>query len=201
MFLACVSPFGIEDAEHAFFGAGEHGAGIDTGFVRLLDDVGTGVDQRAEDGFIADDAGVVFGVGGGGDFLRKLEQEGGAADVFVLAGVFEELGEQHGVDLPAAFVEGEHVTEDGAVGGVVEVFGADEEGDFIADFGQQEQAADEGPLSFDAARGLAIEKLADFGGGFCAACDLPWPQVRSVGWGLERERRETRRWGDVQLWQ
>ena len=83
-------------------------------------------------------------------------------------GVFEQLGEQHWVDLPAAFVEGEHVTEDGAVGRVVEVFGADEEGDFVADFGQQEEAADEGPLGFDAARGLAIEKLADFGGGFCA---------------------------------
>ena len=79
--------FGIEDAEDALFGAGQHFAGVDAGFVRFLDDVGAGVDQRAEDGLVADDAGVVLGMGGGGDFLAQLEQEGGAADRFVLAGI------------------------------------------------------------------------------------------------------------------
>ena len=48
-----------------------------------------------------------------------------------------------------------------AVGVVVEVFGPDDEGDFVARFGQEEQAADDGPLGLDAARRLAIEQLAE----------------------------------------
>ena len=103
---------GIEDAEHALLGAGEHLAGVDAGFVRVLDDVGAGVDQRAEHGLVADDAGVVLGVGGGGDFLAQLEQEGGAADRFVLAGVLQQLAEQRRIDLLAVFVQGQHVAED-----------------------------------------------------------------------------------------
>ena len=71
----CVSPFDVEDAKDALFGPGEHLAGVDAGFVRLVDDVGAGVDQRAEHGLVADDAGVVLGVGGGGDFLAQFEQD------------------------------------------------------------------------------------------------------------------------------
>jgi len=103
-----------------------------------LNDVGAGVDQRAKDGFIADDTGVVLGMGGCSDFLRKLKQKGGAANVFVLAGVFEELAEEHRVNLPASFMECEHVAEDCAMSGVVEIVCPDEESDFIARFGQQE---------------------------------------------------------------
>ena len=70
------------------------------------------MDQRAEHGLVAHDAGVVLGVGGGGDFLAELEQEGGAADRLVLAGVSQQLAEQRRVDLLAAFVQGQHVGED-----------------------------------------------------------------------------------------
>ena len=51
--------------------------------------------------------------------------------------------------------------EDRAVGAVVEVFGPNDEGDFVAGLGQEEQAADDGPLGLDAARRLAIEQFAD----------------------------------------
>ena len=66
---------GVEDAEDALLGPGQHLAGVDAGFVRLLDDVGAGVDQRAEHRLVADDAGVVLGVGGGGDFLAQLRAD------------------------------------------------------------------------------------------------------------------------------
>ena len=62
-----------------------------SGSLGVLDDVGAGVDQRAEHRLVADDAGVVLGVGGGGHFLAHLQQVGGAADRFVLAGVLELL--------------------------------------------------------------------------------------------------------------
>ena len=78
---------GVENAKDALFGAGQHFAGVDARFVRLLDDVGAGVDQRAEHRLVADDASVVLGVGGRGDFLAQFQQEGRTADRFVLAGV------------------------------------------------------------------------------------------------------------------
>ena len=68
--------------------------------------------------------------------------------------------------------------EDGAMGVVVEIVRPDEEGDFVARFGQQEQAADDGPLGLDASRRLAIEQLADAVARFSrAAVFLPWPQM------------------------
>ena len=144
-------------------------AGIDARFVRLLNDVGAGVDQRAEHRFIADDAGVVLGMGGRRDFLAQFEQERGAADRFVLAGIFEQLAEQHRIDLPAASCRASMWPKIVAVGGVVEIVRPNEQGDFVARFGQQEQAADDGPLGLDAARRLAIEQLADgLGAGFGA---------------------------------
>ncbi len=65
--------------------------------------------------------------------------------------------------------------EDGAVGIVVEIFRADDEGDFIARFRQKEQAADDCPLGFNRARRLAVEKFADGVVRRCAVFFLPWP--------------------------
>ena len=78
----CVSPLVSRMPNTRCFGAGQHLAGFDGRLVGFLDDVGAGVDQRAEDRLVADDAGVVLGVGGGGDFLAQLQQERGAADGF-----------------------------------------------------------------------------------------------------------------------
>ena len=65
-----------------------------------------------------------------------------------------------GVDGPAVFVHPQDVAKDAAVGVVVEVVGPQDQGDFVADFGQQQQAAEHGPLGFDAPRRLAIQQLA-----------------------------------------
>jgi len=63
--------------------------------------------------------------------------------------------------LPATFVEGQHVSEDRAMGAIVEIFGPNDERHFIAGLWQKEQAADDGPFGLNAARRLAIEQLAD----------------------------------------
>ena len=52
-----------------------------------------------------------------------------------------------------------------AMGVVVEVVGPDDQGDFVAHLGQQQQAAEHGPLGLDAPRRLAIEQLADAAAG------------------------------------
>ena len=52
---------------------------------------------------------------------------------------------------------------DPSVGLVVEVLGPDDEGDFVADFGQEQQAAQDGSLGFIAARGLSVEQFAELG--------------------------------------
>ena len=51
--------------------------------------------------------------------------------------------------------------EDAAVGVVVEIFRPDDEGHFVGHFRQEKQAAEHGPLGFEAARRLAVEKLAE----------------------------------------
>ena len=63
--------------------------------------------------------------------------------------------------MPAVVVQGQHVREDAPVGVVVEVVGPDEQGHFVAHLGQQQHAAEHGPLGFEAPRRLAVEQLAD----------------------------------------
>ena len=79
---------------------------------------------------------------------------GCAAHRFVLAGIFEPLAQKSRVDLSAILVQGEHVAENRAVGDIVEIFRPNQEGDFVAGLGQEEQAADNGPLGLNAARRL-----------------------------------------------
>ena len=114
---------GVEDAKHALLGPGEHLAGVDRRLVRFLDDVGAGVNQRAEHRLVADDAGVVLGVGGRGHFLAQLEQVGGAADDFVLAGVLAAAATSSvGSICRPSSCRASMWREDRAVGVVVEVF-------------------------------------------------------------------------------
>ena len=101
----------IENAKHSLLGFGQHLAGVDRRVARLLNDVGAGVDQRAKHRLVANDAGVVLGVGRGGHFLAHLEQIGGAADDFVFAGILELLQQKLQLDRPAAVVHREDVVK------------------------------------------------------------------------------------------
>ena len=68
------------------------------------------------------------------------------------------------------------------MGIVVEILGPDDEGDFVADFGQEQQAAEHGPLGLDAPRRLAVEQLAEAVRRMrCAVFGLPWPR-----WSIRR---------------
>ena len=62
--------------------------------------------------------------------------------------------------LLAAVVHRQHVLEDRAVGVVVEVVRPDDEGDFVEHLGQQQDAAEHGPLGLDVLRELPIEEIA-----------------------------------------
>jgi hypothetical protein len=53
------------------------------------------------------------------------------------------------------------MAEDATVGVVVKIIGSQDEGDFVADFGQEEQAAEYGPLGFNALRRLSFQELAE----------------------------------------
>jgi hypothetical protein len=65
--------------------------------------------------------------------------------------------------LPTVFVQGQHVAEDDAVRVVIEVLRSDQEGDFITDFRQKQEATDDGSFRFQAAWRLAVEQLAEVG--------------------------------------
>src|SRR4029077_958895 len=130
------------------------------GIAGLLDDVGAGVDQRPQHRFVTNDAGVVLGVGGRGYLLAQLEQIGGAANSVKIAGIFKQLQQELQFDRFAVVVERDDVAVDAGVGVVVEVVGANNERDFVTHFGQEQQAAENGALGLNAARRLAVEKLA-----------------------------------------
>ena len=74
---------------------------------------------------VADDPGVVFGVGGGGGGVPQLRQISVAADVLDLAALLQLLGQQHHIDgLAALVVKGDDCLMDFLMGVGVEILGA-----------------------------------------------------------------------------
>ncbi len=89
--------------------------------VAVLDDLGAGLDEAAQDRLVLDDAGVVAGVRGGGDRVEEVVQVGAAADLAEVAGVGERGGDGDrvgGLAVPELVEDG---VEDDAVAGLVEV--------------------------------------------------------------------------------
>ena len=172
--------FGIEDAKDSLFGAGQHLAGIDACFVRFLNDVGA---RRGSA------SGAPLYRGRCGRSIRRgrrwrlpgLVRAGRRRRPPTRTGRrLEQLAEERRIDLPAAFVEGQHVGEDRAMGVVVEVLGPDDEGDFVAGFGQRSRLP-RTARSASRLRGGWRSSISPTPLAFtCAAVFLPWPQVRSV---------------------
>ena len=104
---------GLGDVDGAF--------GVLGGLEAELDDLGADVDEAAQDAGLLDDAGVVAGVGGGGDAGHQGVEERGAADVGQGAVAAQLLLDGDGVDGVAVAVQLEDRTEDRAVGRAVEV--------------------------------------------------------------------------------
>ena len=95
--------------------------GVLGGLEAELDDLGADVDQAAQDARLLDDAGVVGGVGGGGDAGHQGVEERGAADVGQGAVAAQLLLDGDGVDGVAVAVQLQDRTEHRAVGRAVEV--------------------------------------------------------------------------------
>jgi hypothetical protein len=60
-------------------------------------------------------------------------------------------------------VQAKNLAIDAAVRIVVKIFGPHDERDFVANFREQEQASENGPLCLGAPRRLPIEQLPDVG--------------------------------------
>ena len=75
----------VVDGEDLLLGAADHFARVERRLVGVAEDFGAGVDQRPQRGLVADDLGVVDGVGGVGDRVEHLGQIGRAADGLEIA--------------------------------------------------------------------------------------------------------------------
>ncbi len=100
------------------------------------------------------DPGVVLRVGRGRHLPADLRQVRGAANRFVDAGLLQPLDQQHQVDALPAVVHRQQVLEDAAIGVVVKVRDPHRQRDFVEHLGQQEDAAQDGPLGLDVLRNL-----------------------------------------------
>ena len=110
------------------------------GFLRLLvafaGDVGRGANERAEDGFLLDDAAVILGIGRGRDDGRQRRQVAGSADFFEQVALFQRLRDRDEIDGRIGLVERQEGREDVPVGvfiehGVVEQLRRVDEGFFL----------------------------------------------------------------------
>ena len=94
--------------------------------VAVADDVGRALDELAADRLLADDLGVVLGVGRVGDAVGDLQEHLVAADLLVLIAAGQLVGERHGVDGLAQVVEVADGPVDDLVRVAVEVLDAEE---------------------------------------------------------------------------
>jgi hypothetical protein len=92
-------------------------------------------------------------------FAANLGEIRRAADRFVEVGLLEPFDQEHQIDALAAVVHGKQLLEDAAVGVVVKIAGADHQRDFVKDFRQQQDAAEDGALGFDGLRQLTLEGI------------------------------------------
>ena len=117
------APFFFEDGEDLGFRLGQQFARIGGLIVGVAEDLGRGVNEIADDRFLADDFGIPDGVGGGRHVLDDVDEERRAADHVELAGGAESLDEQRQVDVLARVVHLEHVLEELPMRGRIEVVG------------------------------------------------------------------------------
>ena len=113
----------------------------------------------AERGFLADDPGIIAGVGGVRHRLADLVQVRTAADGFVVAGRLEPIDQQRHVDFAARIVHLPHVREQAVIGLVEKIVGPQNQRHFVAGFGHQQDTAQDALLGVLIVRQSAIEHL------------------------------------------
>ena len=153
------------DGEDLLLRPAEHFARVERRLVGVAEDFGAGVDQRPQRGLVADDLGVVNGVGGVGDRMQDLGQVGGAADGLQVAGGPQPFQHQRGVDPPPLVVHRHQVGVELLVGVGVEVVGTEDHDDVVAEVRVQQHAAQHALFGVQIVRRQAIEDFgADPGG-------------------------------------
>src|SRR4051812_20786968 len=85
-------------------GLAEHLIGWYGLVISITQDVGCGVDQLADETYVADDARIVFGLGGGGGGTPKTAEIGVTADVLDEFLFLEPLRQRHQIGGMALFV-------------------------------------------------------------------------------------------------
>src|SRR5262245_57368709 len=91
------------------------------------------MNKVANDGLVADDAGVVLRLGGGGSRVPQLAQVRIAADIFDLLLLTEKLGQGHKIDGMTPIIESDDRLEDLLVGVLIEVLFANDLKDIADD--------------------------------------------------------------------
>ena len=145
----------LEDREDLRFRPGEELLRLVGRVVGIAEDVGAGVDQRAEERFVADDLRVVRRMGGVGHRLHDLCDRRHAADPFEIPLRSESVEDDRRVDPLAAVVEVEEVAEEDLVGLVGEILRPEHEGDVVAGVRLQKDAAEHAALGSEIDRTLA----------------------------------------------
>ncbi len=113
----------LGDAVDLVLGGFEELLGGELVRITVADDLGGAFNQLAVGRFFLDDAGVVDGVGGGGDALDDFGQDFVTADGVELLAFLELFGEGDGVDGLVGIIKVSNCGEDELVGIAVEVIG------------------------------------------------------------------------------
>ena len=121
--------------------------------VGVAEDLSAGVDQVADDCLVADDAGVVLGVGSGRGGVPELGQVGVAADVLDLLLFAQVLGQGNQIDRVAAVIQGHDGLVNFDVMVEVEILGAEDLDDVADDAVVAQHASHHAALGFSTLRG------------------------------------------------
>ena len=109
--------------------------------VTFADDLGGALDQLAADRFLADELGVIPGVGRVGHAIGDLEEHLVAADLLELIAAGQLVGQRHGVHALAGTVQLADCAIDDLVRVPVKIVGSQELGDLMENFVVQQDSA------------------------------------------------------------
>ncbi len=160
MNISQLSPFAtlIADAKDLLFGQIQQFPRRRALLVGVLHNLGPGVDQGPQDRFFVDDTSVVGRIGCRGHRMRDFGQGRGPPDFLKVPGRLEAVDQQRQIQLLARLVQIDHVLVQHSVSIVVEVLGLENQRNFVADFRQQEHAAQRVPFGLQIAGWLPVQQ-------------------------------------------
>ena len=148
----------VVDGEDLLLGPADHFARIERRLVGVAEDFGAGVDQRPQRGLVADDLGIVDGVGGVGHRVERPRPDRPAPPIGLqIAGRAQPLQQQRGVDAAALVVHRQQVGVELLVGVGVEIVGPKHQRHVVAEVRVQQDAAQHALFGVEVVRRQAVE--------------------------------------------